>query len=418
MATVLGLQCLNCEQEFEERTLFDGCPHCKNETFSSNVIPLYDYRKMKNGISETLFHQPAKGLWSFKEWLPVNEKYIVTLHEGGTPLLKSSLGEEWGVENLYLKDESRNPTHSFKDRLAAVGISKAKELGAKTVVVSSTGNHGAATAAYAAQAGLECIIFTTKSIPGTLNVFMQVYGARVLALSDSYERWTIMKQCVDEYGWFPVSNYMYPPVGSNFYGIEGYKTIAFEICADLTWKAPHKVVVPTAYGDGLSGIWRGFKELYHLGIIDRLPQMIAVEMMGSLKNTLDFHHNTIKPMERRPTIAYSMGTPISTFQALKSIRESNGRAVIAEDRDLINMQQKLAQTGLYAEASSVSSLVAIKKLSEQQQINPDEIVVSLITSTGLKDYKMTESYLPDIPTIEPNMGSLQKALVNGYNYRL
>lgn len=418
MAIVLGIKCLNCEQEYEELPLFEGCPNCKSETFSSNLILLYDYVKMKKNVSETLFHQPFKGLWSFKELLPVKEENIVTLHEGGTPFLKSTLGKEWGVENLYLKDETRNPTHSFKDRLAAVSISKAKELGANTVVVSSTGNHGAATAAYAAKAGLECIIFTTKAIPKAMNVLMQVYGAKVVALSESFERWTIMKKCIDQFNWFPISNYVYPPVGSNFYGIEGYKTIAFEICADLEWKVPDKVVVPTAYGDGLSGIWRGFKELFHLGVIDRLPEMIAVEMMGSLKNTLDYQQNSIKPMKRKPTIAYSMGTPISTFQALKSIRESKGQAIVAEDKDLINMQIKLAQTGIYAEASSVASLVAIKKMSEQQQINHGEVVVSLITSTGLKDYKVTRNNLRDIPIIEPNIGSLKRELANGYDYKL
>jgi threonine synthase len=417
MKNVLGLQCLRCKSEFDDKPMFDGCPVCRSQSFYSNVAPVYDYHLIKKQLNKNTLKQRKPSLWAFKELMPVDDEHIVTLKEGGTPLIRfDAFRRLWGLDHLYLKDETRNPTHSFKDRLASVSISKAKELGRKIVTTSSSGNHGAATAAYSARAGLECVIFTTDQVPQTMKTSMQIYGAKVIATESPYDRWSIMKKCIEKHRWYPASNYVYPPVGSNFYGIEGYKTIAFEICMELDWRVPDKVIVPTAYADGLSGIWRGFKEFFHLGWIEALPQMVAVEVQGSLKNALNKNSVKIEPVERKPTVAFSIATNFSTYQGLITLRESNGRSIVVKDHQLREMQNFLGRMGMYAEASSVASLAAVKNMLENGEIRTDETIVAVITSTGLKDPLMTAESFSDVPVIQPDLESLRQTLKDAYDF--
>lgn len=409
MTNLLGLRCLQCNSE-HHLPVFDGCPKCRNIGLSSNLVPIYKMDEIRKSISQKELSLRKPGVWSFKELLPVEEKYIVSLGEGGTPLIKcDTLGQDWGI-NLYVKDESRNPTYSFKDRLATVSISKARELGVSITTIASTGNHGAAVAAYSAKAGMECIIFTSENVPKTMKTLMQIYGAKVFATSNPADRWRLMREGVEKYGWYPVGNYVSPPVGSNFFGIEGYKTIAYEICLDLNWNVPDIVVQPTCYGDGLSGIWRGFKDFYELGFIDKLPRMVSAERFGSLKNALDNRLEQLQEMKKEPTIAFSIGSAISASQSLITLRESKGYSKTVNDNELIEMQKTLGRVGIYAEASSLASLVAIKKMCSEGTIKSNATVVAVITSTGLKDSNMTAAHLPEVPIIEPNLASLAQVL--------
>lgn len=415
---VTGLECLDCGATFEDRPMFDGCPSCRTDAFVSNVAPTYDYDAIADAVSRADFGGRG-GVWDYPELLPVAVDHAVTLDEGATPLVDCpALGEEWGVE-LLLKDESRNPTWSYKDRLCSVAVSKARSLGHDVVTIASTGNHGASTAAYAGRAGLESVIFTLPSVPETMKTLMGVYGASVVATPTPEDRWTLMAACIDAYGWYPTGNYVYPPVGSNFYGIEGYKTIAYETCAALDWEVPDWVVLPTAYADGLSGVWRGFKDLHELGLVDERPRMAAVEPFGPLANALERDLDRVEPVESGDTVAFSISAGISTQQGLVALRESGGTAVVTEDPAIMELQRTLGRTtGLYAEASAVAAVAGVERLRETGDIDAGDRVVALSTSTGLKDTATTAEGLPAVPTIEPDLDQLRAALDEHYGIEL
>jgi len=416
---VIGLKCLKCGTEFSEQNMFEGCPICKTENFRSNVFPVYNYNALKKTVSREYFMSKKIRLWDFKDLLPIEkEENIVSLKEGGTPLIRcQKLGEKWGLNNLYIKDERRNPTGSYKDRFITVAISKAKELGAKVITVASTGNHGISTAAYSSRAGLISVIFTTKTVPSVLKNMMQVYGGFTVATNSKIDRWKFMKKCIEKYKWFPTSNYIFPAnVGSNFYGIEGYKTIAYEICMDLDWKVPDKVFMPVAKADGFSGTWRGFKDFYQLGLINSLPKMFSAELFGSLKHSLENDLEILEEVKTKPTIAPTLAASIGTYQGLWTLKDSAGGSILVDNYEMKEMQLLLGSHGLYAEPASLASLVAVKKASLEGKIHPDEIVVAVLTSTGLKDPEVTSKIVPNVPVIENNLKDLLRALKSSYNF--
>lgn len=420
MTHVTALRCLHCGETHPEGPLFAGCPACRTDDFTSNVAPVYDYDALEGVLTRAELEARDPGVWVVPELLPVDPAHAVSLGEGATPLVTcEELGEAWGVPKLHLKDESQNPTWSYKDRLCSVALSKASEVGADVATISSTGNHGASTAAYAARAGLEAVIFTVPSVPTTLKTQMQVHGAAVVATPTHEDRWRLMATCIDAFDWFPTGSYVYPPVGSNFYGIEGYKSIAFEICEQLDWQTPDWVVQPTAYADGLSGIWRGFEDLQALGLIDGLPRMVAVEPFGPLAHALEEGLDRVEAVETDATVAFSIGAGISTQQGLVALRDSDGTAVLSDDDDLRELQRELGATaGIYGEASAVASLAGVRTLAERGEIDPDETVVAVSTSTGLKDTEMTAEALPEVPTVEPELGALRSALSATYGIEI
>jgi threonine synthase len=417
---VSGVKCLNCDTEYEERLLVEGCPECRTTDFVSNVVPTYDYEELSADLSPATFGEEGSGVWAFPELLPANVDEAVTLGEGATPLLEcSDLATEWDLGALHVKDESQTPTWSYKDRLSSVALTKAVEAGVDVVTIASTGNHGASTAAYASRADLESVIFTVPEVPPTMKTLMQTYGANVVATPTPEDRWTIMRECIEQFDWYPTGNYVSPPVGSNFYGIEGYKTIAYEICKDLDWSVPDWVVQPTAYADGLSGVWRGFKDLYELGFVDQKPRMAAVEPFGPLKNALEKDLDRVEPIEKDSTVAFSIGANVSTYQGLAALRESDGTAVTIDDDELREMQIELgAATGIYAEASAIAAVSGVKNLVEDGRITSDDSVVAVSTSTGLKDTETTAESLPRVPTIDPDVDTLRSTLRETYDLRI
>ncbi len=400
-----GLRCPVCGFETGEADWHQGCPQCRPGGRSVNLLPRYDLDRAEFESDET-----APGLFKYRGLLPLPAGVApVSLGEGGTPLIPlDGLAAELGVGRFLLKDETRNPTWSYKDRLAAVAVTKAKHEGADTVVVASTGNHGAAAAAYAAAAGLRCVALTVASVPLTMKVLMQVYGAAVAAIEDLEGRWTVMRAGVRERGWVPVSGFADPPAGSNPWGVDGYKTIAYELFDDLG-AAPDVVVVPTAYGDGLVGIFRGFLDLVKLGRADRVPQMVAVDPFGAYAAGLAEGRPVW--MERRPSVAFSIATPIATEQGLVAIRESGGTAVeVGDDTEIMAAQHRLASTGIYLEASAAISLPAVRRLAEEGRVGPATTVVAIGTATGLKDVGATADMLPEVPVIEATLEALDEVI--------
>jgi threonine synthase len=402
------LRCLRCGVAAPESQAFAGCPVCADEGVSVNLRPAY---RVEAGPLPLTPSEP--GIFRYRRLLPLSATdRPVSLGEGGTPLLPlRRLGAELGIPRLLLKDESRNPTWSYKDRLAAVAVSKAASGGAKTVVVSTTGNHGAAVAAYAAAAGLDCVALTLTSVPATMRTLMQAYGARVFAYRTGPERWSVMAAAVTEHGWVPMSGFRDPPIGSNPFGVDGYKTIAYELWQELG-EVPDVVVLPAAYGDGLAGVHRGFTDLVALGLTASVPRMVAVDPFGAYAAALAVAGAPPPRVPAGPSVSFSVATPIATQQGVEALRQSGGTAVAEpSDDDVMAMQLRLAaQEGLYAEASAVLPLLAARQLADAGWLRPHELVVAVSTSTGLKDVGATTARLPEPETLPADLASLDRAL--------
>jgi threonine synthase len=411
-------ECLKCGAVFESEKMYEGCPQCKSDNFVSNVCPMYDYSN--KDYFNSLKNNPEKNIFRYKELLPFKEKKeFISLSEGNTPTVRfDTLSRELGI-NLYAKDESRNPTWSQKDRLNAVLINKAKEMGAPGTVFATTGNNGASGAAYAAKAGMPCLILTVKKASSSFKAFMQIYGAAVVALETYEDRWVLMEKCVNEFGWYPGTNFVDPLVGSNAWGNEGYKTIAFEIFEQMG-SMPDKFVVPISIGDGLFGIYKGFDDLKQLGLIEKIPQMVSVENFGPLHNAISKNLDYIPEVPSRDSCAASMAIAKGAYQAMKAVKESKGEAVLIDSDDPIMKAQKdIAENeGLYCEPASASTLAAVRQLVNKKLIKENESVVMLLTSTGVKDTVSTAKYLPEVPYINPDLGELTRSLKNSYGVSL
>ncbi|WP_082964769.1 pyridoxal-phosphate dependent enzyme [Mycobacterium sp. E796] len=405
------LRCPRCGQDAPESHAPLGCNPCAGSGVGVNLIPVYDLTPRP-----LPFDASAPGIFGYRELLPLADRDVpVSLGEGRTPLIAlERLGPRLGLNRLLLKDESRNPTWSYKDRLAAVAVTKAAASGARTVVVSSTGNHGAAVAAYAAAAGMDCVVLTLSSVPPQMSTLMQAYGASVVAYENSQDRWSVMRAAVDAFGWAPISGLLSPPIGSTPFGIEGYKTIAYELWRQLG-EIPGVVVAPVAYGDGLAGIQRGFAELVSFGLADRMPRLVAVDPFGAYARALCFRDGKLPTVVTRPSMAFSVATPVATYQGLDAIRATNGTAVAeASDAAIVGMQLELASTqGFYVEGSSALTLLAAHQLADRGWIRDDDTVVVLSTSSGLKDPGATAKHLPNLAVLEPSLAALQAALPAG-----
>lgn len=404
-----ALRCVRCGEEVDDASPWTGCPRCAADGVHANVLPVY-----AAASAAGLGPDPAQpGLFRHRRRLPLPESAVpVSLAEGSTPLVAAdSLAGPAGVAQLWFKDETRNPTWSYKDRLAAVAITEARARGADTVALATTGNHGAAAAAYAAAAGLRCVALTLTSVPTTMKVLMQTYGADVLALRTGPERWQLLRQAIAAWGWVPVSGFLDPPLGSNPFGVDGYKTIAFEVHADLG-DVPDVVVVPAAYADGLAGIQRGFADLVEAGLAARVPQLVAVDPFGAYVAALDDSARVLPRVPTGPSSAFSIATPTATHQGVAALLTSDGLAAGPfDDRQLADAQLRIARTvGLYLEASSAITLLAVEQLAHAGRIAGDSRVVCLATSTGLKDVGMTAERLPEVPVIEPELDQLRRHL--------
>lgn len=419
MSFLTHLECFRCGRTYPPEPYLLGCPACAGE-HASNLFCVYDYDAVARAFSKDAVARREPTMWRYRELLPVADEHRVSLGEGMTPLLRlPRLGARLGLTRLYVKDESQNPTWSFKDRMAAVGVSKAVEFGRRVITAASSGNGGAASAAYAARAGLKSIIFTTPSFPLTMRVLMQAYGSLVIATPTIEDRWKMVRLGVEEFGWFPIQNFLVPAIGANQYAQEGCKALAYETCEQLGWRAPDAMIFPIGLGDTLTGAWRGSSELHQLGFTERVPKMIGAEVFGALEHALEHGLDRTEAQPTRPTVAISSGTANSAFQSLRAVRESGGTSLSAGDDEIMQMQIALAEDeGIYAEASSVVPLAIIPRLLERGAIAHDDVVVCVSTSTGLKDPDVTREYLPEIPLIEPTRERLAQTLETVYRTTL
>ena len=381
MSAVTALRCVRCGAVRPLALAVDGCTVCTDARANLRVEYADDARTRWRRCGG------GPGLWRFAPMLPQAAE-PVTLGEGGTPLVSvRRLGATLGLDHLAIKDESRNPTWSYKDRVSTVAVSAARQLGARVVATASSGNAGASLAAYAAKAGLPCVVFTFVGTAGPMLSQIMKYGAMVVPLARKQDRWPLLSQCVRRFGWFATSPYSAPVVGSHPLGIEGYKTLAYEICADLGGEVPDWVVMPVCYGDAFAGAWYGFQELHAAGAIDRLPRMAAAEVFGSLGAALESGEDRVPDMPANwDPLAVSVGATQSAFQALNVLRQSGGLAVRVDNDGLIDAQDELARSeGLFTELTGAMPVVAVRKLRQSGHIKASDRVVAVATAGGLKD---------------------------------
>lgn len=382
-----SLQCVRCGSHYPGADYGKACDKCLPAVPASLTLASVDLRKF--GSARENFAKNDQSMWKYDRALPVSADCAVTLGEGVTPLVRMDrLGAQLGLSDFRAKCEFVNPTGSFKDRLASAAVSAAKELfGAKVIATSSTGNAGAAAAAYAAKAGLTCVVFTTDTASPPLLSQMLAVGAIVVATPTKPERWVLMKQGIDAFGWFPTSPFSTPPIGSNPFGVEGYKTLAYELAESYGWQGPDWVVLPVCYGDALYGMWKGFKELVGLGWIESVPRFVAAEIYGSLADAYKTDSTTPRAMEQPyQTMATSITSPQGTFQSLTALRSTKGFPVRVSEAELVQSRRDLAiEEGLHVEAAAAATLSATSQLVSKKVISRDDKVVCLLTAGGLKE---------------------------------
>jgi threonine synthase len=418
-ATLMTLECLRCHAPYDDQRLFTGCPRCARQSVNVNLTVKLDLAALAP-MTPASFPATPRSMWRFRPLLPFGDAAPVTLGEGATPLLRlERLGHRLGLPRLYAKDESQNPTWSYKDRLCSLAVTHAVTTGARVITISSTGNHGASTAAYAARAGLPCVVFTLASVPDTMKTLMQAYGAAVIACPSSEARWALMREAIERCGWYPTSGWVVPPIGSNPFGVEGYKTIAYEIAEDLDWTAPDLVAVPSCYSDGLFGIWKGWRELHALGLVKTRPRMLAAEPHGPLAHALARNLEAPEKVAAGSSIAFSIASPYGTYQGLAALRQSGGLGVPITDEGILEAQRLLAgEEGIYAEPSAIVGLTAVMQLARQRALDPDQRIVVVLTSGGLKDYGASRAWLGAMPTAGSDLDSTLAIIESSYGLDL
>lgn len=390
-AYVRRLRCVSCGTEFEIAPMTAGCPSCKSETFASGLTPTYDYERLAHDLGAGPLAESGEGLWRYRRLLPVRDQANeISLGEGNTPLVPlPSVARELNAEQVWVKDESRNPSWTFKDRNAAVTISMAIEFHAKAIVVSTSGNHGASVALYAARAGLDCIVLTYPGIPDGTRAMIEAAGARLI-VTDPSNRWRLMAEGMSEHGWYPASNYTDIPTNGAF-GHEGYKTIAYETQEALDG-TPDMISIPAALGEGLFGVWKGFDELARLGRVDQTPRMVACEPAGGpLRLAMQNPNRPLARVPRVDTVARGIGGAATSFIAVAALRASDGMVAQADDEQILAARRSLAAEGLFVEPASAAALAGLRSLAASGDLPKGLRIVLVNTSSGLKNYQAPTS---------------------------
>ena len=389
---VKNLECSFCRREYEARRLHNVCTEC-----GKPLLVRYDLKRIAKFLTRQALYARRSDLWRYREMLPVRrEDNIVSLGEGWTPIIHAkTLGASLGVRQLFVKDESLNPTQSFKARGMSVAVSMAKELGVKKLAAPSAGNAAAALAAYCAHAGLGAYLFMPSDTPRANVIECEVTGAHVTLIDG------LITDCGAEVarrketeGWFDLSTLKEP------YRVEGKKTLGYELAEQSAWILPDVIVYPTGGGTGLVGMWKAFDELQQLGWIDgKRPRMISVQASGCAPIVRAFESGArfAEEFENAATIASGLRVPkaIGDFLILDAIRESGGTAIAVTDSELIEGARELARTeGIFAAPESGACVSALRNLLARGDVKPEEKVLLFNTGSGIKYLDAFEKNVP------------------------
>ena len=422
MTKFVGYRCSLCNTEYLPGQVTYTCPKD-----GGNLDVELDYDAIRQKFQpEDLTYRAEDSLWRYLPLLPVPDpggEGTPLRSAGWTPVYRMArLAKTLGLEHLWLKDESRNPTASFKDRASAVVVARAREIGAETIVTASTGNAGAALAGMSAAVGQKAVIFAPKSAPPAKVAQLLVFGAKVILVVGSYDdAFDLTIQAAEEFGWYCRNT------GYNPFTAEGKKTAALEIWEwwgeeHRTWHepgnpldhhAPLTVFVPVGDGNIISGIHKGFKDLQALGWLERIPRIIGVQAEGSAAIANAFHTGTEKiiPISAH-TIADSISVdlPRDGVRAIRAARETGGTYILVSDDEILQAIATLGPQGIFAEPAGASAYAGLVKALGQGIVTAGDPVLVLNTGSGLKDVRAAMQAVPAAPVIEPTLEAVKRLL--------
>jgi len=380
------------------------------EACFSPLEVVYDYDSIN--LEPGAFRDRPRTIWRYRGLLPINEdSHIVDLNVGFTPLRRARrLGDALGLRELYVKDDTVNPSGSFKDRPAAVAVSKALDFKAAAVGCASTGNLAAAVAAHAAKANLPCYVFIPAGTESAKIVQASSYGARIVAVQGTYDDANrLAAEAAERYGW------AFANINIRPYYVEGSKTLAFETCEQLDWTPPDRAIVPVGSGALLCAIHKGFHELTKVGLLDRDEVKITGAQAEGCSPVVSAFKNggdEILPVENPDTVAKSLaiGDPGDGLYAAQVMRRSGGLAESVSDWEIIDAIRLLAKTeGVFTEPAGAVTIAALRRLLENGDISADERIVCYVTGNGLKAPDCLVSSLPQPIEVQPSLDALEAA---------
>ena len=405
MSFVTCLRCRECAREYPIEPL-NVCDFCFGPLEAG-----YDYEAIAGATSRRRIENGPLTIWRYQDLLPVDAENAVDIHAGFTPLIKANnLGRVLGLDNLYLKNDSVNPSYSFKDRVVSVAATKALEFGFDTLSCASTGNLACAVAAHAARAGMRSVVFIPSNLEAGKVIGAAIYGPTIMAVDGSYDEVNrLCSEIADNYRWAFVNINMRP-----FYA-EGSKTLGLEVAEQLGWRFPAHAIVPVASGALLSKIWKGFDEMVTVGLMEGpVPtRMYAAQARGCSPVVDAFNAGEEMVMPVRPnSIAKSLaiGNPADGIYAIRTMTQSGGAAHRVEEEEVAEGMKLLAETeGIFTETAGGVVISALRALVKRGLIGRDELTVAFITGNGLKTQEVVADVAKPI-TINPNMKEFEEAL--------
>ena len=405
MTHVQSLRCRECGREYDVAPIFT-CEWC----FGPLEVT-YDYDAIRSSISREKIAAGPLSIWRYQDLLPVGHNPAVDLGAGFTPLVRADrLAAQLGLGELWIKNDTMNPTNSFKDRVSVVALSKALEFGFKVAACASTGNLANSVAAHAAHAGLRSFVFVPANLEQGKIVTTAVYGGNVVAIDGNYD--DVNRLCAELAGMYP---WAFVNVNLRTFYAEGSKTLAYETAEQLGWQTPDHVVVPVASGSLLTKIRKGFNELYQVGLLDDEPQVrvSGSQALGCSPVAAAWlnESDTIKPV-KPDTIAKSLaiGNPADGYFALDAVRQTGGGFAAVTDDEIVDAMRLLAQTeGIFAETAGGVTIATLKRLAADGTIRPDERVVAYITGHGLKTLDAVVDHVGPTASISPTLDAFHDA---------
>ncbi len=411
MDHVKSLRCLVCGRTYAPDAVDYVCPEHGNE----GILDVqYDYELIARRLSpDRLARDPDPTIWRYRPLLPVRpDSPVPPLAVGGAPLYRAArLAAGLGLQNVWVKDDGRQPTASFKDRASAIAVVKGRERGAAVITTASTGNAAAALAGLCASVGQRNVIFVPESAPAAKITQLLVYGSTVLLVRGTYDdAFELCLEAARAFGWYNRNT------GYNPYMSEGKKTASFEICEQLGWDAPDRIFVPVGDGCIIGGIHKGLKDLLALGWIDRMPRLMGVQAAGSAA-LYDAWRNGVAALEMQPIVAHTLadsisaGLPRDRIKALAAVRETGGAYVRVTDAQILAAIPTLAQTtGVFAEPAAAAAYAGLAQAVAEGLVGPDERIVVLCTGSGLKDVAAARRAVGEPLVVEPTLAAVERAL--------
>jgi len=406
MPFVKELRCVSCGRTYPPDTPYT-CAACGDEGILDVV---YEYAAIGKRLTRNALAARERTLWRYRELLPIGEETTLpALSVGWTPVISApGLAQHVGLETLYLKDDGRNPTGSLKDRASAIAAVRARDQGCRIVACASTGNAASSLAGMAASTGLQSVIFVPWETPEPKLTQLLVFGATVLRVQGSYfDAYQLCQSFCERGGWYNRNCAVNPWL------VEGKKTAGLEICEQMGWQAPAWVAVSVGDGCTLAGIWKGFRELHALGLIDRTPRMLGIQARGAAPLVHAFREGRAPAAMTPVTVADSIkvGVPRNWRKLLTAIAESNGCMVDVEDDDIldaIGYTGRLA--GVFAEPAASAAIAGLRRAVQEGIVGRTESAVAMITGNGLKDTGSARSAVQKPFEIAPDGSKLEEIL--------